>query len=70
MPGAVAQSLAATALGAVVGWAFGWGWSAGLVYGMAVSVASTVVLIRVLSDNNRLVLYYLPEAAKQAKGGR
>jgi CPA2 family monovalent cation:H+ antiporter-2 len=54
VPGAVVQSLAATALGAVVGWAFGWGWSAGLVYGMAVSVASTVVLIRVLADNNDL----------------
>src|SRR5918911_2127782 len=54
VPGAVAQSLAATALGAVIGWAFGWGWSAGLVYGMAVSVASTVVLIRVLADHNDL----------------
>ena len=32
VPGAVVQSLAATALGSVVGWAFGWGWSAGLVY--------------------------------------
>src|SRR5918911_2444495 len=54
VPGAVVQSLAATALGAVMGWAFGWGWSAGLVYGMAVSVASTVVLIRVLADHNDL----------------
>src|SRR3954470_19294431 len=54
VPGAVVQSLAATALGSVVGWAFGWGWSAGLVYGMAVSVASTVVLVRVLADHNDL----------------
>ncbi len=54
VPGAVVQSLAATALGAVVGWAFGWGWSAGLVFGLALSVASTVVLTRVLSDNNEL----------------
>ncbi len=54
VPGAVVQSLAATALGAVVGWAFGWGWSAGLVYGMALSVASTVVLVRVLADRNAL----------------
>src|ERR1041385_3887944 len=44
VPGAVVQSLVATALGAVVGWGFGWGWSAGLVFGMALSVASTVVL--------------------------
>ncbi len=54
VPGAVVQSLAATALGSVTGWAFGWGWSAGLVYGMAVSVASTVVLVRVLADHNDL----------------
>jgi CPA2 family monovalent cation:H+ antiporter-2 len=54
VPGAVVQSLLATALGAVTGWAFGWGWSAGLVYGMALSVASTVVLIRVLADHNDL----------------
>jgi monovalent cation:H+ antiporter-2, CPA2 family len=54
VPGAVFQSLLATALGAVTGWAFGWGWSAGLVYGMALSVASTVVLVRVLADHNDL----------------
>src|SRR3954454_18189671 len=35
VPGAVVQSLLATALGAVTAWAFGWDWSAGLVYGMA-----------------------------------
>src|SRR4051794_25438097 len=51
VPGAVFQSLLATALGAVTGWTFGWGWSAGLVYGMALSVASTVVLVRVLVDH-------------------
>jgi monovalent cation:H+ antiporter-2, CPA2 family len=54
VPGAVVQSLAATALGVVAGWAFGWGWGAGLVFGLAISVASTVVLVRVLSDNNDL----------------
>lgn len=54
IPGAIFQSFAATVLGAVMGWSFGWGWSAGLVYGMAVSVASTVVLIRVLADHNDL----------------
>jgi CPA2 family monovalent cation:H+ antiporter-2 len=54
VPGAVVQSLAATALGTVAGWAFGWGWGAGLVFGLAISVASTVVLIRVLADNNDL----------------
>ncbi|WP_010585789.1 cation:proton antiporter [Schlesneria paludicola] len=54
IPGAIFQSFAATILGAVMGWGFGWGWSAGLVYGMAISVASTVVLIRVLADHNDL----------------
>jgi CPA2 family monovalent cation:H+ antiporter-2 len=54
IPGAVGQSLVATMLGVAAGWAFGWGWSAGLVYGLAISVASTVVLVRILADNNDL----------------
>jgi len=54
IPGAVLQSAVATALGAVIARAFGWEWSAGLVFGMALAVASTVVLIRVLADNNDL----------------
>lgn len=32
----------------------GWSWSAGIVFGLAISVASTVVLTRALSDNNDL----------------
>jgi CPA2 family monovalent cation:H+ antiporter-2 len=54
VPGALLQSLTATALGATVMHALGWSWSAGIVFGLAISVASTVVLIRVLSDNNDL----------------
>ncbi len=54
IPGAVVQSLAATALGAVVIHWLGWGWTAGVVYGLAISVASTVVLVRVLSDHDDL----------------
>src|SRR5262245_18624296 len=54
IPGAVGQSLFATLLGCLAGWAFGWQWSAGLVFGLAISVASTVVLLRVLVDNNEL----------------
>jgi CPA2 family monovalent cation:H+ antiporter-2 len=54
VPGAVGQSLIATGLGVVVAYFFGWSISAGLVFGMAISVASTVVLLRVLSDNNDL----------------
>src|SRR5688572_11574864 len=51
VPGAVIQSLVATGLGAVVARGFGWDWTAGVVLGLAISVASTVVLTRVLADN-------------------
>ncbi|MBY0233208.1 MAG: cation:proton antiporter, partial [Gemmataceae bacterium] len=54
LPGAIVQSAAATALGALAAHALGWTWSAGIVYGLALSVASTVVLTRVLADNNDL----------------
>jgi K+:H+ antiporter len=54
VPGALVQSAVATILGALVAHAFGWGWTAGIVFGMAISVASTVVLLRVLSDNHDL----------------
>jgi CPA2 family monovalent cation:H+ antiporter-2 len=52
--GAVVQSATATALGAFAFHAFGWSWSSGVVLGLALSVASTVVLIRVLSDSGEL----------------
>ena len=56
LPGAVAQSLAATALGAValVGLGSAGGWAGGVVYGLALSVASTVVLTRVMADHDEL----------------
>src|SRR5262249_51703419 len=54
IPGALGQSLAATVLGVLVAFAFGMSIKAGLVLGMAMSVASTVVLIRVLTDNHML----------------
>ena len=54
IPGAVAQSAVATALGTLLAIALGWSPSAGLIFGMALAVASTVVLIRVLADNNDL----------------
>jgi CPA2 family monovalent cation:H+ antiporter-2 len=54
LPGAIGQSLAATVLGWIVARWFGWSGSAGLVFGLAVSVASTVVLLRVLADHNDL----------------
>src|SRR5688572_14248820 len=54
VPGAIGQSLAATLLGLVVAVSFGWPAKQGLVLGMAMAVASTVVLIRVLTDNRAL----------------
>ncbi len=32
----------------------GWGWAGGIVFGIALAVASTVVVVRVLSDYNAL----------------
>lgn len=54
VPGAIAQITVATALGA--GGAALWGWplGAGLVFGLALSVASTVVLLRALGDRGLL----------------
>jgi CPA2 family monovalent cation:H+ antiporter-2 len=54
IPGAVGQMILATLLG--FGLALSWGWSnqAGLVLGFAISIASTVVLLRSLMDNGLL----------------
>ena len=54
VPGAIGQCLIATALTAGVALAWGWSLEAGIVLGLAVSVASTVVLIRTLSDRQAL----------------
>jgi len=54
VPGAVVQIAVATGLGALATHFFGWSWTAGIVFGMAISVASTVVLTRVLADNRAL----------------
>jgi monovalent cation:H+ antiporter-2, CPA2 family len=54
VPGAVGQISAATALGAMCARGFGWDWPAAIVLGMSLSVASTVVLTRVLSEHDDL----------------
>src|SRR4029453_2844889 len=41
VPGAIAQSVVATVLGAMLVNTLGWSWSSGLVFGIALSVAST-----------------------------
>jgi CPA2 family monovalent cation:H+ antiporter-2 len=52
--GALIQSAIATGLGALVFHSFGWTWPQGVVIGLTLSVASTVVLVRVLSDSGEL----------------
>jgi CPA2 family monovalent cation:H+ antiporter-2 len=54
IPGALAQALVATPLGIAVGWWLDWTLGGGLVFGVALSVASTVVLLRILQER-RLV---------------
>ncbi|HKQ55869.1 MAG TPA: YbaL family putative K(+) efflux transporter [Methyloceanibacter sp.] len=50
VPGALAQILCATLLGAGLGLWLGWPLGAGLVFGLALSVASTVVLLRAMQE--------------------
>lgn len=54
VPGAIIQIVSATAIGALLTRAWGWDLSAGLVFGLALSVASTVVLLRALDELNLL----------------
>ena len=51
IPGAVGQSTAATLACTGLAVAVGWTWQSGLILGVAVSVASTVVLLRALLDH-------------------
>ncbi|MBR0991370.1 Kef family K(+) transporter [Bradyrhizobium japonicum] len=50
VPGAVVQIAAATLMGLGLAWLMGWSIPAGLVFGLALSVASTVVLLRALQE--------------------
>jgi len=66
LPGAVLQILAATAMGALLAVQWGWSWGAAVVFGLALSVASTVVLLRALeargvleSMNGRIAVGWL-----------
>jgi monovalent cation:H+ antiporter-2, CPA2 family len=55
VPGAVGQSAVATTIGALVAhYYLGWSVSAGIVFGLALSVASTVVLLRALEERGEL----------------
>ncbi|MEY9402997.1 CPA2 family monovalent cation:H+ antiporter-2 [Bradyrhizobium japonicum] len=50
VPGAVVQIAVATLMGLGISWLMGWSVAAGLVFGLALSVASTVVLLRALQE--------------------
>ncbi|HUD30040.1 MAG TPA: YbaL family putative K(+) efflux transporter [Novosphingobium sp.] len=52
IPGAIVQIVAATLLGVGIGVMMGWNLAAGFVFGLALSVASTVVLLRALQSRN------------------
>jgi monovalent cation:H+ antiporter-2, CPA2 family len=54
IPGAIVQIASATVLGMGLAWLMGWTIGGGIVFGLALSVASTVVLLRALQER-RLV---------------
>jgi monovalent cation:H+ antiporter-2, CPA2 family len=54
LPGAIGQIVVATLLGMTVAAWWGWSLAAGVVFGLALSVASTVVLLRALEDRGVL----------------
>ncbi len=54
VPGAIIQVTVVTVLGLLVGLALGWGLGGALVLGLAVSIASTVVLLRALEQRGEL----------------
>jgi CPA2 family monovalent cation:H+ antiporter-2 len=54
IPGAIAQIAVATAIGTGMARFWGWGLGSGFVLGLALSVASTVVLLRALEQRNEL----------------
>lgn len=54
IPGAIVQIVVATLLGAWLSHLWGWSAGAGIVFGLALSVASTVVLLRTLEERGTL----------------
>ena len=54
IPGALVQIAVATALGWALAWAMGWPPLSGFLFGLALSVASTVVLLRALEERRLL----------------
>ena len=54
VPGAICQMAASTALGAALARSWGWAWGPAIVFGVALSVASTVALLRALESRHLL----------------
>lgn len=54
IPGAVGQTLVAALIGALFVYWVGWSFEAGILFGLAIGVASTVVLVRMLTHNHLL----------------
>lgn len=54
VPGAICQILIATLMGWILSYVVGWSHAAGIIFGLALSVASTVVLLRALEERNLL----------------
>lgn len=54
LPGAIAQMVVATGLGAFVAHCWGWPLESGMMFGLALSVASTVVMLRSLDERSQL----------------
>ncbi|AXQ29502.1 Kef family K(+) transporter [Solimonas sp. K1W22B-7] len=54
IPGAIAQMAVATLLGMALAWAVDWPMAQGFVFGLALSVASTVVLLRALEERRQI----------------
>ena len=54
IPGAIVQIIITTITSMFLAHFLGWNFKAGLIFGISISVASTVVLMRVLSDNRVL----------------
>ncbi|OOG45620.1 YbaL family putative K(+) efflux transporter [Rhodanobacter sp. C01] len=50
IPGALGQMAVATVLGMLLGWGLGWPFAQSFVFGLALSVASTVVLLRAMEE--------------------
>ncbi len=55
LPGAIAQIACATGMGVMLSQCWGWSLESGFLFGLALSVASTVVLLRALEERSMLL---------------